>query len=171
VAAPGAYDESRSMPVAYDQMDADDTFAAQSYGVQGGHDTEDMSDLRVVDDYQYDAGGTQATKMMVDPISGKVVAAEDMTEHMRVQLLDPKWRQQQHRFLEKQKETGYAAGGSIADSLKVFARKRGDIFGQAASGSGPDSAAAIAKLEEADVRRSEVFINIYSNLMFVCFCE
>ena len=50
---------------------------------------------------------------------------------MRIQLMDPKWREQQQRFLEKQQETTLAAGSSIADSLKQFAKQRGDIFGSA----------------------------------------
>jgi hypothetical protein len=45
---------------------------------------------------------------------------------MRVQLLDPKWREQKKRFEDKHKSTGLAAGAAIADSLKEFARRRGD---------------------------------------------
>jgi splicing factor 3A subunit 1 len=127
-------------------------------------DTEDMSDLKVVPNYEFvpankrsngDTGGSSA-QMMIDPISGKAIPIDQMTEHMRIQLLDPKWRQQQKVFMDKQKETGYAEGVSIADSLKQFARKRGDIFGQAASGSGPNSAAAIAEQDAADKKKQEV---------------
>lgn len=127
-------------------------------------DTEDMSDLKVVPNYEFvpankrssgDAGGS-SSQMMIDPISGKAIPIDQMTEHMRIQLLDPKWRQQQKVFMDKQKETGYAEGVSIADSLKQFARKRGDIFGQAASGSGPNSAAAIAEQDAADKKKQEV---------------
>lgn len=130
-------------------------------------DTEDMSDLKVVPNYEFvpankrssgDAGGSSA-QMMIDPISGKAIPIDQMTEHMRIQLLDPKWRQQQKVFMDKQKETGYAEGVSIADSLKQFARKRGDIFGQAASGSGPNSAAAIAEQDAADKKKQEVGMN------------
>lgn len=130
---------------------------------------EDMSDLRVVSDYQHHSAlGSRAGSasragesagpglMMVDPISGKAIPVDQLTEHMRVQLLDPRWREQQQRFLDKQKETGYAEGGSIADSLKMFARKRGDIFGQAASGAGPNTAAAIAEQEALEQRKAEV---------------
>jgi hypothetical protein len=44
--------------------------------------------------------------------------------------MDPRWRIEQKRFQDKQRETGYAEGGSIADSLKTFAKMRGDIFGR-----------------------------------------
>jgi len=121
---------------------------------------EDLSDLKVVADYQHPsslrANANTEGLMMVDPISGKAVPVSQMSEHMRIQLLDPRWREQQQRFVDKQRETGYAEGGSIADSLKNFARKRGDIFGQAATGSGPNTAAAIAELEEQERRKNEI---------------
>jgi len=93
---------------------------------------------------------------MVDPISGKAVPVDQMGEHMRVQLLDPRWREQQQRFIDKQKETGFAEGGSIADNLKVFASKRGDIFGQAATGTGANSASAIAQQAALEKEQSEL---------------
>jgi splicing factor 3A subunit 1 len=43
---------------------------------------------------------------MIDPISGKAIPVNQMAEHMRVSLLDPKWRTEQQRFQEKQRETG-----------------------------------------------------------------
>ena len=131
---------------------------------------EDLSDLRVVTDYQHSFPGSSSssatgpssnTAVMVDPISGKVVPVDQMSEHMRVQLLDPRWRQQQQRFVDKQKETGFAEGGSIADSLKNFARKRGDIFGQAATGTGANSAQAIAEQEALERRKAEVNTHVY----------
>jgi len=129
-------------------------------------DEEDLSDLKVVQDYQHPsatgaAAGAGGGLMMVDPISGKAVPVSQMSEHMRIQLLDPRWREQQQRFVDKQRETGYAEGGSIADSLKNFARKRGDIFGQAAVGSGPNTAAAIAEQEELERRKNEVTITLH----------
>lgn len=91
---------------------------------------EDDPDIRVVSDYQPRAGGpTKAAPTMIDPISGRALPVSEMSEHMRIQLMDPRWREEQRRFEEKQKGTGYAAGVSIADSLKSFAKRRGDIFG------------------------------------------
>lgn len=75
------------------------------------------------------ASGSAAAMTMVDPITGKIMPVDEMGEHMRIQLLDPRWRIEQQRFQDKQKDTGFAEGDSIADSLKQFARKRGDIFG------------------------------------------
>lgn len=121
-------------------------------------------DIKVVANYQpriasassSAAGGAGKPLVMVDPISGKAIPVHQMEEHMRVQLLDPKWREEQKRFVEKQKESGFAEGDSIADSLRLFAKKRGDIFGQAAHGSAPNSAAAIAEEAALEKRRQEV---------------
>ena len=96
-------------------------------------DTESEMYLNVVSDYtprMANSDPTSGPMTMVDPISGKVIPVDEMSEHMRVQLMDPRLRIEQKRFQEKQRETGYAEGGSIADSLKQFAKKRGDIFGQ-----------------------------------------
>jgi len=95
------------------------------------HDDEDDDmDIKVVSDYRPRTQTTSKTPLtMIDPISGKVVPVSDMAEHMRIQLLDPRWREEQRRFQDKQQGSGFAAGGSIADSLRQFAKQRGDIFG------------------------------------------
>lgn len=91
----------------------------------------DDGDLKVVSNYiPRTAQSTSSTLMMVDPISGKAIPADKVEDHMRVQLIDPSYKVQQKRFQEKQLETGFAEGSSIADSLKLFAKKRSDIFGK-----------------------------------------
>ena len=52
-----------------------------------------------------------------------------MAEHMRISLLDPKWREEQQRLKEKTAQETLAAGSSIASALQSFAKQRGDIFG------------------------------------------
>ena len=72
---------------------------------------------------------------MVDPQSGAVVSAENVQEHMRIQLLDPKWHEQRERHREKHKQTNFVKGDSISKNLKRFAKRRPDIF-EAENGSG-----------------------------------
>ena len=74
-----------------------------------------------------------------------------------MQLLDPKWREEQKRFQDKQKETGFAEGSSIADSLRTFAKKRGDIFGQSVAATSENSAQAIAR--ESEILESKVKVS------------
>ena len=118
-----------------DQMDVEDSMPPPPPPPPMSNHVEldaDMDDIKVVSDYTPRvAGNKNKAATMIDPISGKAVPLADVGEHMRVQLMDPKWRIEQQRFLNKQKETGFAEGSSIADSLKNFARQRGDIFSTA----------------------------------------
>ena len=75
------------------------------------------------------APGAATTVMTAD---GQVVANDQVNEHMRILLMDPKWREENQRRLDKQKETSFAGGESIADSLRRFADKRSDIFASSA---------------------------------------
>ena len=91
---------------------------------------EEEEEIKVISNEEHVANKSKRKVLiMIDPISGKAVPVEEMSEHLRVQLLDPRWREQQKRFEEKNRDTGIAAGASIADSLKNFAQQRSDIFG------------------------------------------
>ena len=91
--------------------------------------------LKVVTNYQpkvvstREITGDASRTHIIDPISGKSIAITDMPEHMRIQLLDPKWAEERKRFLEKQRETNFVAGEDIASNISRFAQARGDIFG------------------------------------------
>ena len=91
---------------------------------------DDEEEIKVISNEEHAANKSKRKALaMIDPVSGKAVPVEEISEHLRVQLLDPRWREQQKRFEEKNKDTGIAAGASIADSLKNFAQQRSDIFG------------------------------------------
>lgn len=101
-------------------------------------DSDDDEDLQVVQNYQPRLGEKKLAPgdkplSLVDPISGREVPAGNVSEHMKTQLLDPRHRVEQQRFLDKQKQTGLAAGGDVADNLLRFAKNRGDIFGESVS--------------------------------------
>lgn len=84
--------------------------------------------------YKPDVASGAATAlptMVIDPVTGATVPASELSDHMRIQLMDPKWREEQARAAAKQKDTALAEGESIAANLKSLARKRGDIFGSA----------------------------------------
>ena len=85
--------------------------------------------------------GDSSRTHIVDPISGKQIAVADMPEHMRIQLLDPKWAEERKRFLEKQRETNFVAGEDIASNISRLAQARGDIFGSSAQTSSQDQKA------------------------------
>lgn len=96
-------------------------------------DDEDAAkpELKVVQDY-VPLGSTATSAQPLLSVDGKVISSADANEHMRILLMNPKWREETQRHLEKQKETSYAAGSAIADSLRRFATKRADIFASSA---------------------------------------
>ena len=100
-------------------------------------DMEDDDDgegeiIRVVPTYTPKISGTtdNSNTVVIDPISGKSVAVKDMPEHMRIQLLDPKWAEERKKFQEKQKESNLVSGDMVASNLERFAQARGDRFGK-----------------------------------------
>ena len=86
----------------------------------------DLSDdegekIRVVPNYQPKIKSTaaiaKAQTHVIDPITGKSIAVSDMAEHMRIQLLDPRWAEEKKKFQEKQKESNLVGGDAIAANL------------------------------------------------------
>jgi splicing factor 3A subunit 1 len=115
------------------------TITPQSTLVNNSSDMEEDDDeeeetIRVVPTYTPKIATSDATNpidtMVVDPISGKSVAVKDMPEHMRIQLLDPKWAEERKKFQDKQKESNLVSGDMVAANLERFAQARGDRFGK-----------------------------------------
>lgn len=52
-----------------------------------------------------------------------------MAEHMRVSLIDPKWKEQRDVMLAKLREKTKASDGEIGNNLMSLAKTRPDIFG------------------------------------------
>ncbi|CAD7697669.1 unnamed protein product [Ostreobium quekettii] len=94
---------------------------------------EDDEPIRVVKNYvrpkskdtpSYDPG-----KFAVSPITGELVRIEEMEEHMRVSLIDPRWKEQREAMLAKIRETTKAHDDEIGRNLVMLAKTRPDIFG------------------------------------------
>lgn len=75
------------------------------------------------------AHGADATKFAVSPITGELIAVNDMAEHMRISLIDPKWKTQKEAMLAKLKGSTMASDEEIAANVLSLARTRPDIFG------------------------------------------
>ena len=71
----------------------------------------------------------EASRMVRSPLTGELVAVDQMAEHMRVSLIDPKWRIQREAMLSKIRETTKASDEEIGANLIGLARKRPDVFG------------------------------------------
>ena len=66
---------------------------------------------------------------MVSPITGELVKITEMENHMRVSLIDPRWKEQRDAMMEKIRETTKADDGEIGKNLLSLAKTRPDIFG------------------------------------------
>jgi hypothetical protein len=67
-----------------------------------------------------------ASEMVKCPLTGQLVKSEEFGEHMRVLLLDPKWRQERAKATERRTAASLAGGAvDVAKYLDEFVRKRG----------------------------------------------
>lgn len=53
-----------------------------------------------------------------------------MEQHMRISLIDPRWREQREAMIAKIRDTTRADDAEIARNLVGLARTRPDIFGR-----------------------------------------
>ncbi len=56
---------------------------------------------------------------LISPITGERVPPREFDEHMKISLLDPKWKEQRDRFEaeKKQQESVFASGGWYSSLL------------------------------------------------------
>eukprot|EP00040_Diaphanoeca_grandis_P015062 m.76693 g.76693 ORF g.76693 m.76693 type:complete len:785 (+) comp24925_c0_seq1:200-2554(+) len=71
-------------------------------------------------------------KSFISPLTGEMILSENFAEHMRIGLLDPKWREQKDRLeseMSKIKESHTIGSKMAFDNLQDIASRRTDIFG------------------------------------------
>ncbi|KAH8582441.1 Pre-mRNA splicing factor 2xSWAP domain [Cryptosporidium sp. chipmunk genotype I] len=69
-------------------------------------------------------------KMYRCPITGQLIPVEEISNHMRILLLDPKWKKQKDQLVERAKqESAFTASSNIEENLVAFISKRPDLFG------------------------------------------
>ncbi|KAK9819320.1 hypothetical protein WJX74_005429 [Apatococcus lobatus] len=97
-------------------------------------DEDDDDNMRIVRDYKRsDVRAKQqaaaAAGSVVSPITGELIPLAQMQEHMRISLIDPKWKEQRDTMLSKIRETTKASDDEIGRNLLGLARHRPDVFG------------------------------------------
>ncbi|XP_061355455.1 probable splicing factor 3A subunit 1 [Gastrolobium bilobum] len=70
-----------------------------------------------------------STKFVVSPITGELIPINEMSEHIRISLIDPKYKEQKERMFAKIRETTLAQDDEISRNIVGLARTRPDIFG------------------------------------------
>lgn len=116
------------------EMEEDDGGeAAEDQGEVEEVEPEEDKPMRIVKNYvkpgQIDPNKSAATKFMISPITGQQVPVEQMAEHMRIALLDPKWKEKSGLVKAGEKEDTTAAPDEVGANLSRLASKRKDIFG------------------------------------------
>lgn len=99
--------------------------AASSNGVADSDDF--VGEVRK--NYSVEPVRATVSAQMVTLPDGRTVPVSQMNEHMKVNLLDPKWREYQDKFENRQKETNMAEAGSMEKNLRRLAGARPDVFG------------------------------------------
>lgn len=75
------------------------------------------------------ARAQEGSKVVVSPITGDLIPVDQMAEHMRISLIDPKFQEQRQAMMSKIRETTKASDDEIGRNLMGLARKRPDVFG------------------------------------------
>ncbi|KAL1806971.1 hypothetical protein ACET3Z_030039 [Daucus carota] len=69
-------------------------------------------------------------KYVVSPITGELILINEMSEHMRISLIDPKFKEQKERMFAKIRDsTTLAQDDDISKNIMGLARTRPDLFG------------------------------------------
>ena len=86
--------------------------------------------MKIRTDYVPKLGKKGDQKMTTCTICGQQIAVDELQEHMRIELLDPRWKEQRDRNEARQAQlTQLQSGANVESSLKSLARARVDIFG------------------------------------------
>eukprot|EP00928_Gymnodinium_smaydae_P048402 TRINITY_DN32354_c0_g1_i1.p1 TRINITY_DN32354_c0_g1~~TRINITY_DN32354_c0_g1_i1.p1 ORF type:complete len:722 (+),score=251.36 TRINITY_DN32354_c0_g1_i1:92-2257(+) len=84
--------------------------------------------MKVRKDYVRHRKASTQRIMQRCPITGQLIPAEDMSHHLKVLLLDPKWKHQKDALVERaRKESAFA--DDVEANLASFVAKRPDLFG------------------------------------------
>ncbi|KAI0029832.1 Pre-mRNA splicing factor PRP21 like protein-domain-containing protein [Vararia minispora EC-137] len=86
--------------------------------------------MKIRTDYVPKVGQKNKVAMTTCKICGQQVPVNELQEHMRIELLDPKWKEQRDALERRKEQTSMLqAGADVVGSLNNLARTRVDIFG------------------------------------------
>lgn len=87
--------------------------------------------MKIRTDYVPKIGAKGANiSMTTCPVCGQQVPVDELQEHMRIELLDPRWKSQRDALeARKAQASELQQGANVVSSLKYLARTRVDIFG------------------------------------------
>lgn len=99
--------------------------------LRGSHRRHADVCIQIRKDYVPKSQRGKKVAMTTCQICGQQIAESEMAEHVRIELLDPRWKEQ--RMVADAKRTAanmLDVGTDVAQSLRQIATRRGDIFTQ-----------------------------------------
>jgi splicing factor 3A subunit 1 len=137
-AQPDVPAQESASSVATDQGDEEDDDDEDSLGPVGPLASSvrvaEDGEMKIRKDYKGPSADThgakkQGAQVVVDPITGQEIRLDEVQEHMKVQLMDPLWKEKKQLEESKRKvATSLDSGDSIAKNLSRLSKKRSDIF-------------------------------------------
>ncbi|TRM61735.1 Pre-mRNA splicing factor PRP21 like protein-domain-containing protein [Schizophyllum amplum] len=107
--------------------------------------------MKIRTDYVPKFGSKSKQQLTTCSVCGQQIPIDELGEHMRIELLDPKWKEQRDMNEARHaRSSELLSGANVGSSLKNLARKRVDIFGAEA-----DEEKRKKEEEEEKVRRKE----------------
>lgn len=88
-----------------------------------------LAPLPIRTDYVRVKKSLVADQFLSSPVTGELVRESDFSEHMRVVLLDPKWKEQSEKVLKRAREEASALAEDIGENISGFIQRRLEIFG------------------------------------------
>ncbi|KAI9359278.1 Pre-mRNA splicing factor PRP21 like protein-domain-containing protein [Zopfochytrium polystomum] len=87
--------------------------------------------IKIRADYAPKAGKPSAAPepMQICQICGVAIKTSEMDEHVRIELLDPKWRERKQALEAKKRDSNLLQGVDVAKNLTRLSGYRTDIFG------------------------------------------
>eukprot|EP00501_MAST-03F_sp_TOSAG23-6_P001435 GSMAST32.ASY1.ANO1.1492.1 assembled CDS len=113
--------------ITFDESDEyDDSNLNSSHSDRTSQNTRKKRKLNVQTDYKPKVQSATVEEQHFVDKTGRRIAVDQSEEVMRIELLDPTWREQRQRSIAKQKITAFATNNQIASNLRRLQTKRGE---------------------------------------------
>jgi len=91
---------------------------------------ESQEELRLRQQVEQELKRRAADMDMVEsPFTGDMIPLAEISEHIRIMLLNPKWKEQKEILLDKMRSTSLADNREIVKNLHIFSKRRQELTG------------------------------------------
>lgn len=110
-----------------DDMEVDMDSESESEGEEEANQLRSQ-DIKIVSNYEPKVVETEEREKLIVLPTGQKISAENVNEHVKIDMIDPEAREQKQKFLDRKQVSVYAEG-DISRNLKRLAQRRPDVFG------------------------------------------